>query len=276
MVVTAVVLLWSFVDVSRVFFLGAGLIWLLHGAVARVLRVRGIKAFRARYEASAFASPKSRRLALRIAPPALLFLAACLFWMTSFTQARTYTSEVLVESGFPAQQAGLQNGDRIVSVDGTPVSTFADVSERIRAAPVAAPLSLEVKRGEVLHRLTVHRNEKGQVGIRAASTEETSRTMGSALRGALIATVSGPWVVAQWVFSAAEPEKLMVGVPELREVGGTSMVMAGIGATLSPLWLPFLVLGLALFLLGERAVPPKGAGAEARDAPAGGPAQRQV
>jgi hypothetical protein len=66
----------------------------------------------------------------------------------------------------------------------------------------------------------------------------------------------------QWVFSAAEPEKLMVGVPELQERGGTSMVMAGIGATLSPLGLPFLVLGLVLFQLGERAVPPKGAGVE--------------
>lgn len=254
--ITVVVLLWLFVPVARVLFLGAGLVWLLHGAGARVLRVSGIHAFRARYEASAFAVPKRKRLALRLAPPALLFLLAALFFASAMTQAQTYTSEILVESGFPAQQAGMLNGDRIVSVDGTPVSTFEEVSDRLREAPAAAPVSLEVKRGDALLRLTVHRTEEGKVGIRPTSTVKMHTTAG-AFRSALFVTVSTPWKLVRLFFSPTPPETMLVGVAGLTQRGGAMGVLAGLGATFSALWLPFLVLGLALFFLGERAAPPK-------------------
>jgi regulator of sigma E protease len=258
LVVTAGVLLWIFVDISRVLFPAAGLIWLLHGAASRVLRVRGIKAFRARYEADALASPKRKRLALRLASPALFFLIAFLFWTMALLQSETDTSEVLVESGFPAQQAGMQSGDRIVSIDGTPVSTFMEVFEHVSAAPAGAPLSLEIKRGDALHLLKVHRNEEGRIGIRSAS-KTVATTPVEALRRALFATVSAPWHLARFFLSDTRPERMLVSPTELTQAGGPNsapLLLVGIGGTLAPLWPLFLVLGLVLFYLGERTVPP--------------------
>ncbi|RKG70365.1 PDZ domain-containing protein [Corallococcus sp. CA054B] len=259
LVITALVLLWTFVRASRVLLMGAGLIWLLHVALARVLRVRGIPTFGARYEAAAFEASKRKRLALRIVPPALLFLLAFLFWASALSQVQTPTSEVLVESGSPAEQAGMRNGDRIVAVGGTPAATFGEVSERVRALPAAAPVSLEVKRGDALHQLTVHRSGEGRIGVRPASTQATYTTS-AALHQAFVLTVSVPWMLVRQMSSAAPPEKMMVEVPELQQAGGAGLVSAGMGATLSALWLPFLVLGLALFALGERAAPPATAG----------------
>ncbi|WP_396655393.1 M50 family metallopeptidase [Microbacterium sp.] len=46
----------------------------------------------------------------------------------------------------PAQVAGFEPGDTIVSIDGTPVSTFAEVSDIVRASP-GIPLSVVVDRG---------------------------------------------------------------------------------------------------------------------------------
>jgi regulator of sigma E protease len=52
---------------------------------------------------------------------------------------------VEVESGSPAARAGIQPGDRIVSIDGEEVTSFAEVVERIRDRPDQR-ISVEVER----------------------------------------------------------------------------------------------------------------------------------
>ncbi len=53
----------------------------------------------------------------------------------------------VVEAGSPAQEAGLQTGDRIIEVGGTPVPTWQDVVATISANP-EKPLRFLVERGD--------------------------------------------------------------------------------------------------------------------------------
>ncbi len=65
------------------------------------------------------------------------------------------TSECAADAApAPAAAAGLEPGDTIVSVDGTPVSTFDEVSEMVQASP-GSPLSLVVARDGVERTVTV-------------------------------------------------------------------------------------------------------------------------
>jgi regulator of sigma E protease len=87
--------------------------------------------------------------------------------------------------GTPAAEAGLQPGDRILSVDGQPMRTWWDFQEVIRTRP-GEPLNLSIQRDEDIRQVTVTpalerdvaRGEQvGRVGI-APHVETIHRTMG--------------------------------------------------------------------------------------------------
>lgn len=61
--------------------------------------------------------------------------------------AHPFISPVIGEAlaGFPAQKAGLKSGDRVVAIEGRPVSTWDDLAEGIRER-AGQPTRLEVKR----------------------------------------------------------------------------------------------------------------------------------
>jgi regulator of sigma E protease len=52
-----------------------------------------------------------------------------------------------VQAGSPAQQAGLQTGDTILSIDGTPIRYWRDLAETIQKSD-GKTLSLHVRRGD--------------------------------------------------------------------------------------------------------------------------------
>jgi len=56
------------------------------------------------------------------------------------------TRVAMVMDGGPAQAAGVQPGDEIVTLDGTPAKDAADVTKRIAQAPVGSRIALGVKR----------------------------------------------------------------------------------------------------------------------------------
>lgn len=58
------------------------------------------------------------------------------------------------ESGYPADIAGLETGDVIVSIDGEPTRNFRDIQERIVVSP-EEPLEVTVRRGELERTVTV-------------------------------------------------------------------------------------------------------------------------
>lgn len=84
-----------------------------------------------------------------------------------------------VEQGYPAAEAGLRPGDRIVGIDGRPVENWGDVVAMIQGAP-GRTLAITVERDG--HRLTLEvtprpdprRPGAGVIGIRPAT--ETFRT----------------------------------------------------------------------------------------------------
>ncbi len=55
---------------------------------------------------------------------------------------------LFVEPGSPAQQAGLEPGDRIVAVDGQPIASADELKEAIVAAGIGGQLELRVVRGQ--------------------------------------------------------------------------------------------------------------------------------
>lgn len=59
-----------------------------------------------------------------------------------------------LSEGGAAQRDGLQNGDRVLSVDGEPVAEWTQLVERIRAAP-EVPLELRVQREQEIVTLTL-------------------------------------------------------------------------------------------------------------------------
>ena len=69
----------------------------------------------------------------------------------------------------PAEQAGIESGDRIVSIDGTPIDDFADASTLIQDA-TGQPLAVVVERDGAERTLTVT-----PVGIESAVTDASGR-----------------------------------------------------------------------------------------------------
>jgi regulator of sigma E protease len=85
------------------------------------------------------------------------------------------TTEVTVIPGKPAAEAGMETGDRVVSVGGTPTTTWNDVADTVSRHP-GEPVEVVVVRGGEEKHLTVtpqrsDRN-KGRIGIAAVSKHE--------------------------------------------------------------------------------------------------------
>jgi membrane-associated protease RseP (regulator of RpoE activity) len=116
-------------------------------------------------------------------PLAVYLLAVGLFtwWLHSAPEP---TSKIEVMPGLPAQAAGLQSGDRIVEVNGAPVTTFPGLVERIRAAGPGASVDVGAQRGDhpVTARLAV--TAEGYIGVKP-SGELAWPTWGQAILGAL-------------------------------------------------------------------------------------------
>jgi len=108
---------------------------------------------------SLFSVKAYKRLLTYAAGPVFNFIFAVLLfsaiWLIGFSQV-TYENRILLTSHYPeifgaadspspAEAAGLQDGDRIVSINGSEVKTFADMQEIIAVSP-QEEISLTVER----------------------------------------------------------------------------------------------------------------------------------
>jgi regulator of sigma E protease len=94
--------------------------------------------------------PLYQRAAIVLAGPAFNFFFAVisLFLVFAFAGLPYVPTEIgRVVEGSPAARAGLQAGDSIVAVDGTPVNRWEELSQQIRGRG-GKPLTLTVKRGD--------------------------------------------------------------------------------------------------------------------------------
>ena len=103
-----------------------------------------------------------KRIAIVAAGPVFnLMLAVFLLMLVfSFHGVPVMSTQVSgVEKGSPAELAGLQKGDRIFAIDGSPVDGWEALSSRIKGSG-GKPLNLQVRRGEETVNLTATPQQK--------------------------------------------------------------------------------------------------------------------
>lgn len=101
--------------------------------------------------------PAWQRLLVVLAGPAaniLLALILCVILALGWGVTTLLPNVGEVQSGSPAERAGLLKGDRILAINGEAVATWQDMSDRI-AASGGEPLLLQVERTEAAGRETI-------------------------------------------------------------------------------------------------------------------------
>ncbi len=139
-------------------------------------------------------------------PIANFLLAAVLFMALFATAGRPVAEPVVGEvvAASAAERGGLQTGDRIEAIDGTPITRFTEL-QRIVSAHAGEKLALSVKRGETHVDLTVTPDSRedggrklGVLGIRGGATRMERLGLGEALG----AGVTQTWDVAAQTLDA--------------------------------------------------------------------------
>jgi regulator of sigma E protease len=107
-----------------------------------------------------------------------LLLAVVIFWGINYAKGRTVweTTEIAyVAAGTPAAQAGLESGDRVLSVNGEPVASWDDLVSAIYLDALSGDVAVRVSRGEstrelLIPRESVPQDQPAQFGIVPAHT----------------------------------------------------------------------------------------------------------
>ncbi len=128
-------------------------------AVDRVVREKGDG------EVPLTVSRQGGRVDLRVARRDAARFARELDWNTGTVIGRVFL-------GLPAYQAGLREGDEILSVDGVAVANWNDLSNRIRRSPDTS-LDLQVRRGTKQFQVTVKTTPDSVIGISLPETITT-------------------------------------------------------------------------------------------------------
>lgn len=150
---------------------------------AAVLRARGfgLISFARSVPASRWRAP-----AARLASVLLGYLVAALLFTVYFRIAVPPSSKIDVARESPAREAGIQDGDQVVEVGGTPVVTFEDVLKAQEAAGPHRSLDVVVLRGDQRITARVNTGEYGELGVGPA-LEPALRSWRSAAAAALAA-----------------------------------------------------------------------------------------
>ncbi|HET9933038.1 MAG TPA: PDZ domain-containing protein [Polyangiaceae bacterium] len=144
----------------------------------------------------------------------------------------------------PAKRAGLQSGDRIVSVDGKKLTSFEELRGEIQRRPGERRLELD-RGGQPLTLLVTP--EDGRIGV-MPRYRQLSISLPAALEGAAGAISKYPRTILKSAFSPSERTELAGPVAIVNSVGGQSnggsraLVLAMIAGVFWP-----IALGVHLF-----------------------------
>ena len=155
-----------------------------------------------------------------------------------------------VESGFPADQAGLKPGDRVVAIDGEPTVHF-ERATRIFQQSAGKPLHLSILRGKETLTATVTPSEqdgKGKIGI--AWNTEVEQAMRRYPPGqAVIHSVRWNWENAGLLFTTLG--KLVTAQISPRMMSGPIDIFKISGQTFQEGWTHFfLIMAIVSLQLG--------------------------
>jgi len=192
--------------------------------------------------------PVSRRIAIVAAGPLFNFLFAILVLTVIFMAGvPEITSRVGgVPEGTPAFQAGLREGDRIVSMNGRPVSRWSDIVTSVQGSG-GKEIEIVIERGgETLHRTLLpeimkSRNIFGEetdsykIGIMASSeTVDRRENPGRAFLSSLVYT----WNMTK--LTVLSIVKMIEGVLSPKTLGGPILIAQMAGTQVREGLLPFL------------------------------------
>jgi regulator of sigma E protease len=188
--------------------------------------------------------PVWQRFLIVLAGPAANFLLAIIIFAAFFTFVGTPQTNIVggIKPGSPAAAAGIQPGDRILSIEGRATPTFGEVANVVALRP-GETISLEVERGGALRKVRVH-----------LGTAELKDPTGATFRGGLLGVFSTtqvrePVSVVKAVpmaveYTAGLTRSIVDGLVQLvrgqvsaKQVGGPIKIaqIAGEGAAQGPL-----------------------------------------
>jgi regulator of sigma E protease len=133
------------------------------------------------------------RITAIFAGPLANYLFASVFFFASFVLfgPAVWTQKIDVMPNTPAKAADLRSGDKILSIDGTPINDWEQMRELIIKNP-NKPLAIEVEReGGKTAKITVKPEPKaegggGQIGVKPESFARVPMKTGEALKASVI------------------------------------------------------------------------------------------
>jgi regulator of sigma E protease len=189
-----------------------------------------------------------KRFLIVAAGPITNFLAAILIFIgfiLAFGEPRTPPVIGAVEPGSAAAEAGLRAGDRIVSIGGSRIDRFEDVSRHVVLRP-GESLRIEVERGgrsgEVIAtpKAKIERDrfgnefKKGQLGVNSTEPVMETASLPQAVSGALGMT----WTVVSTTVEGLG--QIITGRRSVDELGGPLKIAKFSGEQASMGIVPFL------------------------------------
>ena len=198
-----------------------------------------------------------RSLIILAGPGSNFLLAIAIFWVVFMVGVPTLTTKVgEVMEGFPAREAGLLQGDRIVAIEGQPIEKWEELAKQIHQSP-GRPVRLTVEReGQrfdvaLAPKATKQKNlfgeeqEIGLLGIAPAEEFLTERTNPITAFGRAVYKTYDLSILILITFG-----KLLQGVVPAKTIGGPLLVaqMAGEQARLGILKLLFFTALLSINL----------------------------
>lgn len=203
-----------------------------------------------------------QRMATIIAGPVMnillaIFLFAALIYIKGEPVVQS-TNIGIVQEGFPAEQAGIQVGDRIVSINGTPIEKWEEMTTIIHSSPDMDILVEWEHNGEILSAQIRTRkdklpidNEIREVGLIGISPEYVMQEVSifSSLGYGIDRTIG----MGKLLISSIK--SLFVGKESLRSLGGPIVIAKLAGDSARSGWdtfiffMAFLSLNLAIINL---------------------------
>jgi regulator of sigma E protease len=176
---------------------------------------------------SLFGQPVGNRAAVAAAGPIVNFiLAIAIFAGVAMAYGKTTVVPRIgdVEPDTPAAAAGLKAGDLIVSIDGTKIDNFSDIS-RIVSFNAGVPLTIVVDRGGAPVTVTatpVERDKRGMLGIKSSRDAADVRTEAVAPVEALRLGADQTWLVVSSTVTAIRD--IFLGKQSAAAIGGPIMI----------------------------------------------------
>ncbi|WP_026962069.1 M50 family metallopeptidase [Alicyclobacillus herbarius] len=143
--------------------------------------------------------PLWQRAAIILAGPVMNFLLAGVLFAAYYTHTGILVNQPTlgpIVAGSPAQAAGLKQGDRVIRINGHPVTSWVDMVEDIQSDPghPPQPIRMEVVRNGQPHVIVVHPQLSStgvpQIGVNNPVTHNPIKTVASGFSAVYFGSVN--------------------------------------------------------------------------------------